>query len=101
MCFIVFLTIILSFVISNLIAMWEVLTGDLSLLRTVLNHLMEVLVLTLPYHEKNSTSVSGAITTKRVETPIPKSVRAVQLQCTILNIIHHLRPVGQYPNTCI
>ena len=53
--------------------MWEVLTGDVVLMQTVLNHLIEVLELTLPYHERTSTSASGAITSKRVETPVPKN----------------------------
>lgn len=59
---------------SNLVAMWEVLTGDQVLTRAVFNHLMEVLELTLPYHEKTSTSAAGMITSKKVETPVPKSV---------------------------
>ena len=59
--------------------MWEVLTGDVALMRSVLKHLMEVLILTLPYQEKTSTSASGAISYKRIATPVPKSVRERQL----------------------
>ena len=67
---------VISLLYSNLVAMWEVLTGDVALMQTVLNHLIEVLELTLPYHEKTSTSASGAMTTRRVETPVPKNASA-------------------------
>ena len=63
------------FLFSELVALWEVLTGDVQLMPPVINHLLEVLTLTLPYQEKARTSAtSGVISYQRNETPIPKAV---------------------------
>lgn len=66
---------------SNLIAMWEVLTGDIPLFRSVLNHLMEVLTLSLPYQERTRTS-AGSVSYQRVETSVPKNAsQAIAILC--------------------
>ena len=64
--------------------MWEVLTGDIPLFRSVLNHLMEVLTLSLPYQERTRTSAGGVVSYQRVETPIPKNVSNIGV-CRISN----------------
>ncbi len=50
--------------------MWQVLAGDVQLVRQVFAHLLEVLLLSLPYQEKRKGN-----RTVRVETSIPKAVR--------------------------
>ena len=59
-----------------MVAMWDVMTGDLQLIKDVLNHLLEVLSLTLPYQEKPRGSISV-----KIETPVPKAVSA-KMTCT-------------------
>ena len=59
----------------QLVALWQVLTGDTQLMTNVIKHLLEVLVLTLPYQERSRTSAtSGVASYQRTETPIPKAV---------------------------
>ena len=67
---------LLLFVCSNMVAMWDVMTGDVQLMKNVFTHLLEVLSLTLPYQEKPR----GSITVK-VETPVPKAV-SIGVTCT-------------------
>lgn len=57
-----------------MVAMWDVMTGDVQLMKNVFTHLLEVLSLTLPYQEKPR----GNITVK-IETSVPK---AVSTTCT-------------------
>ena len=65
----------LLFPYRQLVALWQVLTGDTQLMTNVIKHLLEVLVLTLPYQERSRTSAtSGVASYQRTETPIPKAV---------------------------
>ncbi|XP_011410499.2 PREDICTED: maestro heat-like repeat-containing protein family member 1 [Amphimedon queenslandica] len=58
----------------ELVSLWQVLTGDTQLMTNVIKHLLEVLVLTLPYQERSRTSAtSGVASYQRTETPIPKA----------------------------
>ena len=59
-----------------MVAMWDVMTGDLQLMKNVLTHLLEVLSLTLSYQEKSRGSISV-----KIETPVPKAVGA-NMTCT-------------------
>jgi hypothetical protein len=60
---------------SELIAIWEVISGDTQLVTNVIKHLLEVLTLTLPYQEKARTSATSPVVTyQRTETQIPKAV---------------------------
>lgn len=59
--------------------MWEVIIGDKQLAKTIFEHLLEVIVLTLPYQERE---VAGTIT--RTETHTPKAVSNKTCIC------HHL-----------
>ena len=56
--------------------MWDVMTGDVQLMKNVFIHLLDVLSLTLPYQEK----ARGNITVK-VETSVPKAV-STRMTCT-------------------
>ena len=59
----------------NLVAMWQVLTGDAQLIEKVFVHLLEVLFLSLPYQEKTKGN-----RTIRLETDTPKAVSLLHFQ---------------------
>ena len=68
--FLLLLLLLLSHpLLSNLVELWQVLTGDVKLMKSVILHLLEVISLTLPYQEK----ARGSVMTK-VETAVPKAV---------------------------
>ena len=60
---------LLTLTLRNLVAMWQVLTGEVQLVQQVFFHLLEVLSLSLPYQEKTKGNRM-----KRMETSIPKTV---------------------------
>ena len=58
----------------------------MKLLRNVMQHLLDVLTLTLPYQEKTRTSATnGSITYQRIETPVPKAVSACNFYIVYYN----------------
>ena len=55
-----------------MVAMWDVMTGNVQLMKNVFTHLLEVLSLILPYQVKPRGN-----STVKVETPVPKAVSTI------------------------